>query len=306
MILRLDKENYDLWLTYSWSANNHGLCGHTYEVIDYYLFLKEHMRVGILLCEDIDWPTFRDSVVGKYIISDEELVQLEKDTLFVNRPNLVHANNILFTDGGAKSLMGKHILAQKIFHFACGDKELQDNDKDNVFILQDARIYRDCKNSIDYKKRINFERLKKPTKSTRYNLLYGTKNCRNIPDQMYLDLLDKYDGKFMCLTNKENRPAGRLDGLSDRFDFPEMPVADLFEKFDRYIYTPVPRKFDCSPRMIAECKFFEKEVVYYNIDYWDEDKGLYWRKWDIDNDFESIFLKEGDPILEILGEHIGL
>ena len=37
-ILRLDP-NYDLWLSYTWSNNNHGICGHTYEIIDYYHIL---------------------------------------------------------------------------------------------------------------------------------------------------------------------------------------------------------------------------------------------------------------------------
>lgn len=302
MILRLDKENYDLWITYSWSNTNHGICGHTYEVIDYYFHLKKYMRVGILLAEDIDWETFQKSVTAKYIVSQDELEELKRNTVFCNRPNLVHANHILFTDGGAKSLEKKHILCHKTFHFACGDKELQDNTKENVYVLQDKRIYRDCLNSIDYKKKINFERLIKPTKEEKAYLLYGTKNCRNIPDQMYFDLLEKYDGDFICLTNKENRPTG----FDKRFKFPEMPVENLFEKFSTYIYTPVPRKFDCSPRMIAECHYFGKEVVYHNIDYWDEDKGLYWRKWDIDHDFESLHLNEDDPIVEILGKHIGL
>jgi hypothetical protein len=43
-ILRLDP-NYDLWLSYTWSSNNHGICGHTYEIIDYYYILKNHFKL---------------------------------------------------------------------------------------------------------------------------------------------------------------------------------------------------------------------------------------------------------------------
>jgi hypothetical protein len=56
-ILNLDN-NYDLWLSYTWSKNNHGICGHTFEVIDYYYILKKHFKVGILIGEDIDWEIF--------------------------------------------------------------------------------------------------------------------------------------------------------------------------------------------------------------------------------------------------------
>jgi hypothetical protein len=78
------------------------------------------------------------------------------------------------------------------------------------------------------------------------------------------------------------------------------PVDYIFEQFTKYVYTPVPRKWDCSPRFIAECKWYGKEVVYHNIDYWDVDHGLRIRKWDLDNDFESLNLTPNDDIIKIL------
>jgi len=300
-ILQLDKVNYDLWLSYSWSNNNHGICGHTFEVIDYYLLLKNFFRVGIFLAEDINWETFQASILSKYDLTQDELYEIKRHTVFSNRPSLVSGNNILFTDGGVRSLRDKTLFFDKIFHFACGDFEIKDNKNPKVFILQDERIYPACFNGINYKKKINFSRYKKVGPGNDDFLLYGTKNCRAIPDSLYNELLELYpDKQFLCLTNKENRPVG----LPDRMKVVDMPVEDLFEKFGTYIYTPVPRKFDCSPRFIAECKFYGKEVIYHNIDYWDEDKGLYWRKWDLDHDFQSIFLTENDDIINILKERI--
>ena len=300
-ILQLDKQNYDLWLSYTWSPNNHGICGHTFEVIDYYLLLKKFLRVGIFLAEDIDWETFKASTLSKYDLTPDELEEMQKHTVFANRPSLVSGNNILFTDGGVRSLHDKTLFFDKIFHFACGDFEIKDNKDPKVFILQDDRVYEKCFNGINYKKKINFARYKKVGPSRKDFLLYGTKNCRAIPNELYNELLALYPNQeFVCLTNKENRPTG----LSPRMKLVDMPVENLFEKFGTYIYTPVPRKFDCSPRFIAECKFYGKDVIYHNIDYWDEDKGLYWRKWDLDNDFDSIFLKDTDDIVSILKERI--
>lgn len=297
-ILQLDQTNYDLWISYTWSNNNHGICGHTFELIDYYFFLKDFFRVGVLLAEDIDWETFEKSIVEKYEVSKEELLELKKHTVICNRPSLVRGNNILFTDGGVRSLSHVTLFFNKIIHFACGDFEIKDNENSSVYILQDERVYAPVKvNGIHYIKKILFSRYKKINSSScEDNLLYGTKNCRNIPREMYLDLLNKYSGSFFCLTNKENKP----EFESARINFVEMPVENLFEKFGTYIYTPVPRKFDCSPRFITECRFYGKKVEYYNIDYWEEDKGLYWRKYDIDNNFDSLFLTKDDDLPKIL------
>ena len=301
-ILRLDEKNYDLWLTYSWSENNHGICGHTFEVLDYFLFLKNIFKVGILLAEDIDWELFKRAICSKYDVSEAGLAEIKSHTVFFNRPSLVQASNILITDGGVSSLRGKLIIRHKTFYFSCGDKGLQSHSDKNTHVLQDERIYGQCFNSINYKKKINFSRYKRQAPSlNRDYLLYATKNCRDIPRDLYSELLNKYEGDFLCLTNRENRPQTLS---SPRLKFLDLPVEDLFGRFGTYIYTPVPRKFDCSPRLIAECKFYGKEVIYHGIDYWDEDGGLYWRKWDIDNDFESLSLTESDEIISILEGHL--
>lgn len=299
-ILQLDEEKYDLWITYSWSNNNHGVCGHTFELIDYYLFLKNYFKVGALIAEDITPEIFFELVSEKYDLSTEELEDFKKDVVFCNRPSLVKGSNLLITDGGIRSLANVTLFFKNIFHFACGDFEIKDNKKDNVYILQDMRVYEDCYNGIDYVKKINFARYKKNRDGGANDILiYGTKNCRNIPSEMYDELLELYpERNFICLTSKENKP--KL--ISPRMSYPEMPLKDLFSKFGTYIYTPVPRKFDCSPRFLAECKFYNKEVVFHRIDYWQEDKGLYWRNWDIENNFSSLFLNENDAIIEIIKE----
>ena len=297
-ILQLDQENYDLWISYSWSNNNHGVCGHTFELIDYYLFLKDYFRVGILIAEDITQDVFLKLVFEKYEISPSELESLKKNTVYCNRPRLVKGNNLLLTDGGVRSLHNITLFFKNIFYFACGDFEIKDNEKENTFILQDCRIYQKCFNEINYVKKILFSRYKKIDNSSSEDfLIYGTKNCRQVPLEMYEELSRAYpNNHFICLTSNENKPTYKLE----RFKCPEMPVENLFLKFGTYIYTPVPRKFDCSPRFLAECKFYGKKVIFHNIDYWNEDKGLYYRWWDIEHDFDSLFLKENDDIIKII------
>lgn len=294
-ILRFDND-VDLVLTYSWSTNNHGICGHTYEVIDYYYILKDHFNVKILLAEDINWETFKIALEDKYNFTEDEIQMYKDNTVFKNRPILIKGNNILFTDGGVTSINFNQMLFKNIFLFSCGDKKIKNNNKENVYVLQDNRVYDEVQlNGINYKKKILFSKYKEVTESTDDILLYGTKNCRNIELSMYAKLLRKYSNDFIVLTSTENKHKD----LNKRLKFCELPLKDLFKKFNTYIYTPVPRKFDCSPRFIAECKFYNKEVIY-EIDYINEDKGLFYRKLDIDTDFESIVLQHDDELINIL------
>ena len=77
------------------------------------------------------------------------------------------------------------------------------------------------------------------------------------------------------------------------------PIEDLFEKFDTYIYTPVNRKFDCSPRLVTEC-FFQGKKVFKDLDYYDI--GLETRYFDCVHNLESLNLIEGDAIIDIINK----
>lgn len=291
-IIQLDS-NYDLWLSYTWSNNNHGICGHTYEVIEYYHILRNDFKVGILLCEDIDWSIFESVIRSKYDFTEEEIKDIQDNTIFANRPSLVKGRNILFTDGGVVNAQNVTLLFNNIFYFACGNKEIKDNNTPNVWILQDDRVYDPVKlNGINYKKKILFDRLKKIGPSKNNTLVYATKNCRQIDDY---EELRRYGNNILVITNKENKPKP-ISG----FTFVTPPVNNLFEEFSTYVYTPVLRKWDCSPRFIAECKYYGKSVVFHNIDYWEEDKGLYYRWLDIEQDFDSLYLRCSDDIVNIL------
>ena len=86
-----------------------------------------------------------------------------------------------------------------------------------------------------------------------------------------------------------------------------LPIIDFMEEFNHYVYTPIERKFDCSNRLLAECKHYNKIISLYNIDndYLEQDLGLKYRLEDIKN-LESITLirKEQDEIINILREVI--
>lgn len=291
-ILKLDK-SYDIWLSQSWSEVNHGICGHTFELIDYFFILKNHFKTGIFIAEDLNWETLEKSIKYKYKFTEEEIDEIRRNTFFSKRPKILMGNNILFVDGGIVNNNKVTLYFDKIFYFACGNKEVKNNKKNNVWILQDDRVYDPVNlNGINYKKKILFDKLKTIEKSEDNFLVYITKNCRSFND---IKSLLQYSDKIIAITNEENKPSP-VEG----FNFIIPPVENLFEQFSTYIYTPIERKWDCSPRFITECKYYQKKVIFHNIDYWHIDKGLYWRNWDIENDFDSLFLNENDEIFSIL------
>lgn len=291
---------YDLWLSYTWSSNDHGICGHTYEVIDYYYILRQHFKVGIFLSEKID---LEQAIRAKYSFTDDEVAEIMSNVVYGDKPTVLRGTNILFVDGGVINNQDKTLLFDNVLYFACGNKEIKDNENPSVWVLQDDRVYEPVKvNGINYKKRILFSKLKRIRyPNLRDVLIYGTKNCRQVEDKT----VRKYSKKFrnsniLVITNEENKGEDY-----DNVKFITPPIEDLFTKFHIFVYTPVPRHWDCSPRFIAECKHYNKMVIYEGIDYLEEDHGLRWRKWDIENDYESLHLKEDDDIGRIVSSIIG-
>jgi hypothetical protein len=128
--------------------------------------------------------------------------------------------------------------------------------------------------------------------------MYITKNVRELSVDELNNISSKYkhyNSKISLVTNIDYKKE-----QIENFNLLKMPVENLMNRFGTYIYTPIKRKKDCSPRFIAECKFYKKNVIFHNIDYLEEDLGLKWRIHDIENNFESLFLKENDEIINLI------
>jgi hypothetical protein len=316
-------DSYDCYLSMTWMTdNNHGICGHIYEIIDYYLLLHVKFNIGILICEDLNWENIEMCIRTKYSIDEEIILKMKHNTIFSYKPKYVIGKNtsILFVDGGLyRSLyQSRCLLAVKnIFCFRCSPLDTHYNlSYKNLTLLQDNRVYNDedKKIAIDYIKKINFKYYKKINNAkTNTALLYLTSNCRRLCNISLLDIIFTYRfEKYIIITNT---PELYSDIIKD---FPNItimtvPVENIFEKFDTYIYTPTGKdgsiaqiSFDCSPRFIVECKYYNKDVIYHNIDenYLSIDTGLKWRQYDIKNNFEKLHLIDSDEIIDILYDRL--
>jgi len=306
--------SYDLFITMTWpkyTHKAHGICGHLYEVIDYYLLIKKHYKTGILVGDNMSVEQFMKAVVDKYNLSDLELAEMIEHTVFTSRPKIITGNNILFVDGLLKQHFqegGVILKFNNILTFRCSPRSTHhDLHYKNIHLLQDDRVYNDLDKqmSIHYIKKIYFDRYKKYTAQQKTNtaLLYGTCNCRFISSEMLYDIILKYEfEKYLLITDKiEMYPE-----LPASVEVAEPPVNDIFNKFDTYIYTPATKIFDCSPRFIAECAYYDKSVEYHDIDqeHLNINTGLNVRINDISTDLDNIMLKDTDNIISILNEII--
>lgn len=298
-------EKYNVLLTFSPIEE---ITGHWFEVFEYYAFLKSHNFKPCMLFYSIgiSKETILDAIYDKYNFIDfsDDLIVLSKIDTLID----AHTCTIILTDGNFKSLndYGIRIISKKMYGFGCGNIEYPTGYYKESEYLLDKRIY-DTSYGIHYTKKIYKDILKRPEciLDDEVALLYTTHNCREYALESILEMSN--DGVYNTDTNTYTKfskylivtPKHKKITLDRKnIVFLEPPVKNLFSLFSTYVYTPVPRKFDCSPRLICECSLFNKKVLYHNIDY--DDRGLFIRKEDLKND--KIWLSDSDDILSLLSD----
>lgn len=296
-----DLKDFDLVITFEKSTHDHQrISGHVFEAFDYWLFLTKYLKpqgtstqipIAIVIGDDIPELKLKLSFDDKYRINQDE-INFEDIPIFID-PFLesIVCKSILHTSGISKTDRVQYY--GDLYSFRCSQKPPPPRAQQKYTLLQDIRVYGDYLISIpnvtviDYVKKIPFE-------------FYRDKN----------DFLDSEDSVLIYSNTKlrENfvSPATSGDKVLN-INSMNTPMRDLFKQFKTYIYTPTKFMFDCSSRLIVECKYYNKIVVYALPDqdnYFKHDLGLYWRKKDTEDNFESLVLKDGDLILDILkGTH---
>lgn len=296
----VDKK-YDVILTYSPIIE---ITGHIFECFDYYLFLSQYCKVGILFFSPLKLDKLKIMWESKYTVNFNDIVD---DLIFIEGFNtefkIVNFNKdtkVIITDGNIKSLEENRIflVAKQLYGFLCEyDNYHKMKLNKNIIYLQDYRVYGKNKyfESIDYVKKLPFKFYKKSTKIfDNTGMIYMTYVCRKVTPEViqYYHALSKCDKTYLIVPYKLPE-YDNIDGVMQV----EAPLDDFFNKFDTYIYTPVNRKFDCSPRLVTEC-FMQGKKVIKELDYYDI--GLETRYNDCITNLESLNLTTHDNILDIL------
>lgn len=278
--------NYDIVLTYSKSfTEKDRICGHTFEVLDYYLYFKDAgIKACIVIQDDIDLSKIKEAWNNNYILDEVPEVFKGKD--------IIIAKKILNCSGFYEGENTKYI-SEKLYQFRCGvfPKEYLKNKK--VIVLQDNRIFEDIPDeSINYIKKINAKYLRTYSKNNKQETFMYWNTELRLPSPARQDyLVNKY--RPVIITNQEINYKRVL------------PPINILKRFNNgtYVYTEVTRKFDCSSRLLLECYLNNIEVIFdFDIpteEYFQLDKGLYYRWFDIKNNIQELFL-ENDNLKELI------
>lgn len=254
------------------SPREHGLSGHIFECLDYYYLLSKYMKVKVIIPELVSSETFDSFVSGHYSVKISK-----NDIIFTNYFDLLKCKKILIVDGGFWFIQKyRNRFCGKIFAFACGADPINAD----YSILADFKVYNQrYPNMIDYTKKI-LPSLKRIPGDRPF--AHITKNCKSLNSDQIDRLLNKYPDLLAY-----------SDFVNPDYNFTNKQIRNF--SFSKFIYTPVLRHFDCSPRLIIECQILQIPFELFEIDYYDP--GLQRR---LEYPYTDFILSETDDILNIL------
>jgi len=183
----------------------------------------------------------------------------------------------------------------------------------NHYILGDERVfdYGDKCNFIPYRKKILFDKYikREQTQEPKYNYMLNLSLIeRRFTKEWIIEMLEFFgypDKKFVGYVGSKNKDYYSYFNDMENIDEAIPPFDDFMGMFKTFIYLPYKDGTDATPRLIPECVFFDK-----GYEYWDKGinikSGGYWRHQDTMKDFNGLWLKEDDEIMEYIEKCLNL
>jgi hypothetical protein len=282
------------------------ICGHTFEILDYYLLIKDidpNADVKMIIFDKVSKEKVLNAYTEKYNLPKN----IEKDLIFkkfnFNNINKFIGNEIWIITSGfdINFEIRTKFLVKKIISFECSPHDYSNLLKNSNFIfLRDPRLIHKKfigKNVFDYNKKIYFKRYKKINKSENKILVYVNSFLKDLNQKQLHEIknISKNLNKEILFISGNVLSDDQIIKYKKYGEILHAPVKNIFEKFNTFIYTPNTRNYDCSPRFIAECKFYNKKI----ISLIENDIGALARIEDLNN-FEKINLTKNDLILKLI------
>lgn len=264
-----------------------GLLYYSYEYCDMLNKAGYPAQIVIVRHRDFNQLQYIDTIKNKYTYYDHVFIDTyvphEDDvSLILGRSmlTLCWQSFDTYNDVQQKTLRrlfgGKLISVYSENHPTLYPKALEFFSPNQVVDLCDTEVY---PNGVGehFEKRINFSIYKPYKNDVQFKyLFFGTndkyyaaaeKALPNFPDYGILT----YDAKYVNVNN------------NNIF----VPVENVLGMFDTYVYTK--ETFDPAPRIIQECKYFDKNMIYYRDKTIVDGGSVYWKRELKDPDVTAIF-----------------
>jgi uncharacterized short protein YbdD (DUF466 family) len=149
-----------------------------------------------------------------------------------------------------------------------------------------------------YRKKILFDKFKDKNYSSKYDYMINLSLVdRRYSKEFMIELVNSLDGSCCIYTGHKNKEYySWLKEINVDVIIP--PVEDFMGLYKTFIYIPYNNGWDATPRLPAEAAFYRKNVLYY--DKWNIKAGGYYRHKDIIENFEGLYLKEDDEVINLI------
>lgn len=168
----------------------------------------------------------------------------------------------------------------------------------NGIILGDERVFRfDNIRWKPYRKKILFDKYKRKEFVSRYDYMLNLSlSQRRFTKEFITRLTEKFPGSHVAYTGVKNIKYYSWLETESNIKLIVPPVKNFMDLFECFIYVPYEGGVDATPRLIPECKFYNKKLEFYTE--WSEIKsGGYYRYKDTQDNFNGLFLKDDDEFI---------
>jgi hypothetical protein len=299
------------------------LSGSAYDAYEYYQLLKTKYDCALLLCTDIPKEDIIKTFTERYTVAPDEnvlfypywnghkVIKVKSNVLIststyslaqlIIRPMLIPIKKVIMFH---ETVFNDHTIKMAFSSGVCKDKILMLRD-DRCFDILEPYTHR------TYKKRLNFDIFRPLDKRPVDNccLINMATKHKEYPLNVVRDAMDSFGyDNYLIYTQVSNydkfkrliyNPSYPVALKRPRVDVVVAPIEDYLYKFDKFIYFQSTRGQDPSPRIIPECEYYEKKICFWNYDSSIEDGAKY--RWiDCRDNFDDLYLKEGDEIFNII------
>lgn len=155
----------------------------------------------------------------------------------------------------------------------------------------------------DYRRKLNFDIWKQIYGPVDENIMLNMSTEQKCYDVGYLnDLMMFYGGNYLIYTRREFYDKYKVLARKNRVFVEVAPIINFMNRWTKAMYLNSKRGQDPSPRVIAECKYYEKELIWHRQGEFKD--GAYYRNIDVLNGLDRITLTPEDEIFEIVDGYL--